>query len=84
MPGKLMNAGLLSGAEWTPRTALAHLRSRHRRIPGLECHAMRLSPDACEVIVRTTVELAGPDARVLLFGSRLHDHLKGGDIDLLG
>lgn len=44
---------------------------------------MRLLPQACEAIVRTTAELAGPDARVHLFGSRLHDHLRGGDIDLL-
>lgn len=44
---------------------------------------MRISSQAREAIVRTTAELAGAQARVLLFGSRLHDHLRGGDIDLL-
>ena len=44
---------------------------------------MRISPHAREAIVRTTAELAGADARVRLFGSRLRDELRGGDIDLL-
>ena len=44
---------------------------------------MRLSPDHVRAIVVTTQELAGPDARVRLFGSRLNEHLRGGDIDLL-
>ena len=44
---------------------------------------MRLSPDQVHAIVTTTQELAGSDARVRLFGSRLNDHLRGGDIDLL-
>ncbi len=44
---------------------------------------MRLSPQARAAIVRATTELAGTGARVHLFGSRLHDHLRGGDIDLL-
>lgn len=44
---------------------------------------MRISPQHREAIVRTTTELAGTNSRVRLFGSRLHDHLHGGDIDLL-
>ncbi|MDE1947001.1 MAG: nucleotidyltransferase domain-containing protein [Burkholderiales bacterium] len=44
---------------------------------------MRLSPEQSQAIVRATAELAGADARVRLFGSRLHDELRGGDIDLL-
>ena len=44
---------------------------------------MRISPQAREAIVRTTAELAGAQARVLLFGSRLHDYLRGGHVDLL-
>ena len=44
---------------------------------------MRLTPDQARAIVVATRELAGPDASVRLFGSRLHDELKGGDIDLL-
>lgn len=44
---------------------------------------MRISPQHRDAIVRTTQELAGADTRIRLFGSRLHDHLRGGDIDLL-
>ncbi len=44
---------------------------------------MRLSPDQAHAIVAATQELAGADARVRLFGSRVNDQLRGGDIDLL-
>ncbi|HRC36676.1 MAG TPA: nucleotidyltransferase domain-containing protein [Rubrivivax sp.] len=44
---------------------------------------MRLSPDQVHAIVAATQELAGADARVRLFGSRVNDQLRGGDIDLL-
>ena len=44
---------------------------------------MRLTPDQTHAIVVTTQALAGKDAQVRLFGSRLHDGLRGGDIDLL-
>ena len=44
---------------------------------------MRLSPDQVYAIVAATQELAGADARVRLFGSRVNDQLRGGDIDLL-
>jgi predicted nucleotidyltransferase len=44
---------------------------------------MRLTSDQTRAIVAATHDLAGPDARVLLFGSRLHDDRLGGDIDLL-
>ena len=44
---------------------------------------MRLSPYQREVIRRATAEVAGPTARVLLFGSRTRPELRGGDIDLL-
>ena len=44
---------------------------------------MRLTPEQTRAIVAVTHELAGPDASVRLFGSRLHDTLKGGDIDLV-
>jgi uncharacterized protein len=43
---------------------------------------MRLSPDQVSIIRQTVAEVAGPDAIVRLFGSRLHDELVGGDIDL--
>lgn len=45
--------------------------------------SMRFSCEQRSAIVAATAELAGPDARVLLFGSRVHDELRGGDIDLL-
>jgi predicted nucleotidyltransferase len=45
--------------------------------------AMRLSPTQIDTIKRTAAELFGVAARVSLFGSRVDDSLKGGDIDLL-
>ena len=44
---------------------------------------MRLSDEQVRHIVNATHELAGHDAQVRLFGSRLNDGAKGGDIDLL-
>ncbi|WP_456378224.1 nucleotidyltransferase domain-containing protein [Thiolapillus sp.] len=43
---------------------------------------MRLSPGNQSIIKQTAREIFG-DVRVLLFGSRVQDNLKGGDIDLL-
>ncbi|MDE2147331.1 MAG: nucleotidyltransferase domain-containing protein [Burkholderiales bacterium] len=44
---------------------------------------MRLS-SAERLSIRSVVQaVAGPSARVRLFGSRLDDRLRGGDIDLL-
>jgi predicted nucleotidyltransferase len=44
---------------------------------------MRLTREQAQAIVAATAELAGADASVRLFGSRLRDDLRGGDIDLL-
>ncbi len=44
---------------------------------------MRLSAHERDVIRRATADVAGPGARVLLFGSRTRDDVRGGDIDLL-
>lgn len=44
---------------------------------------MRISPSEAAAIRRVTVEVAGQQARVKLFGSRTRDDLRGGDIDLL-
>ena len=44
---------------------------------------MRLSEHQREVILRSAAELAGADADVRLFGSRLDDLARGGDIDIL-
>lgn len=44
---------------------------------------MRLSTEQVQLIARTVAELAGADATVRVFGSRLDDTARGGDIDLL-
>lgn len=44
---------------------------------------MRLSPAQVEVIRQVTREVVGPSARVVLFGSRTDDALRGGDVDLM-
>ena len=43
---------------------------------------MRLTPQQRRAI-RQCVATCDPDAKVMLFGSRLHDQRRGGDIDLL-
>ncbi len=43
---------------------------------------MRLTKQQIDAITQTVVRLAGNDAAVYLFGSRLNDQAKGGDIDL--
>ena len=44
---------------------------------------MRLSETQTRHIMQATREIAGPEATVRLFGPRLDDHQRGGDIDLL-
>ncbi|NMG73796.1 nucleotidyltransferase domain-containing protein [Aromatoleum diolicum] len=44
---------------------------------------MRLSAQQAEAIHHLARELGGPLARVRLFGSRLDDSARGGDLDLL-
>ena len=44
---------------------------------------MRLAEKSCEIIRNTTREVFGADARVRLWGSRVDDRQRGGDIDLL-
>jgi len=44
---------------------------------------MRLSEQHRQAILRVVGETCGPQARVRLFGSRLDDALRGGDVDLL-
>lgn len=44
---------------------------------------MRLSEDDRHTILRVVHDVCGPQARVRLFGSRLNDTQRGGDIDLL-
>ncbi len=44
---------------------------------------MRLTQEQLDIIKRTTAEVFGDTVRVRVFGSRLEDASRGGDIDLL-
>lgn len=44
---------------------------------------MRLNPRQLEVIRQTVHRVCGERTSVVLFGSRLHDDRRGGDVDLL-
>ncbi|EHQ52306.1 DNA polymerase III subunit beta [Ectothiorhodospira sp. PHS-1] len=44
---------------------------------------MRLSSEQVDIITQTARDIFGSDARVWLFGSRVDDARRGGDIDLL-
>lgn len=44
---------------------------------------MRLTPDQIQAIKQTAHAVLGPESRVILFGSRVDDAKRGGDIDLL-
>jgi len=44
---------------------------------------MRITPEQIAIIIQTTRSIAGQDANVWLFGSRLDDTRRGGDVDLL-
>ena len=44
---------------------------------------MRLSPEEIAAILQCAARHFGPDAKVRLFGSRIDDCRRGGDIDLL-
>ena len=43
---------------------------------------MRLEPGEIQAIRRAAQAVFGAQARVRVFGSRVEDHLKGGDLDL--
>ncbi|GAB4404738.1 MAG: hypothetical protein OHK0048_24290 [Rhodoferax sp.] len=43
---------------------------------------MRLNPSQCQQIHQTLTAVAGPSVSIWLFGSRLDDTVRGGDVDL--
>jgi predicted nucleotidyltransferase len=44
---------------------------------------MRLTNEQISAILETTTKIGGRDVEVLLFGSRLDDSARGGDVDLI-
>lgn len=44
---------------------------------------MRLTAENIRSIRHTVYDVAGPDAQIRVFGSRLNDDATGGDVDLL-
>jgi len=44
---------------------------------------MRLTPEQIATVLAVAHEVMGDDASVSVFGSRLDDHRRGGDLDLL-
>ena len=44
---------------------------------------MRITPEQVRVIRQGVAEFAGEKARVWLFGSRVRDDARGGDVDLM-
>lgn len=44
---------------------------------------MRLSPEQIQTIKQVGQNILGQDSRVLVFGSRVSNGMRGGDIDLL-
>ena len=46
-------------------------------------NTVRLSPQQIQTIKQIGQDILGQDSRVLLFGSRVSDHMLGGDIDLM-
>lgn len=44
---------------------------------------MRLTPEQIHSIKSTAQAVLGADVQVTLFGSRVHDDQKGGDVDLM-
>ena len=53
------------------------------KVSNDEVAKMRLTENQVQTIKQVVTALAGEDAQVTLFGSRIDDDKKGGDIDLL-
>jgi len=61
---------------WTCQNGLLNFSMVHKM-------SIRLPANMLVFIRQVVAELAGPGCTVRLFGSRLHDVAKGGDVDLL-
>ena len=61
----------------TPKPLATQTQSTSRQT------SVRLSDATQKVIRQTVAEIFGPEAKVLLFGSRTDPRARGGDIDLL-
>jgi len=44
---------------------------------------MRLTTDQIEIIKKTAQSVLGNDVRITLFGSRINDAARGGDVDVM-
>jgi predicted nucleotidyltransferase len=72
------------------KTEFAHSRARGGRLQAVAATIdaadrlvlVRLSPDQARDVIRIAREHLGDDAQVRLFGSRLDDSARGGDVDL--
>ena len=51
--------------------------------PVVNNNPMRLTPEQIHSIKSTAQAVLGADVQVTLFGSRVHDDQKGGDVDLM-
>ena len=59
------------------------MRASHSAIYANRTTNMRLSKQTREIVRTTVHEIFGSEAKVKLFGSRIDDTARGGDIDLL-
>jgi hypothetical protein len=53
-----------------------------RRQPSIRIKSMRLSTEQAEIIKSIIAREISPDAKIWLFGSRIDDNRRGGDVDL--
>ena len=67
----------------TPRSPDVSSTDELRLRQRLACNYMRLTPQQIQTIRSATLHVAGQGASVWVYGSRLDDARRGGDLDLL-